>query len=161
MRFAAYLICIVVSAVAVGLFAQIREKWIVPVNDDQRQNSDRQPKVAGISHYPTRSGLSQLQYPAHDVDLLEAELVKQRYKVVSLKDQEATRGSIEQALRDAGELVDRRSRTFLFFFSGHGFADKGSNCLATFEATSGNLAGSGLAVAAVETLVLTGTRTPP
>jgi uncharacterized caspase-like protein len=80
------------------------------------------------------------------VELLEAELTKQGYKVVALKDSEATRGSVEQSLRDGAELVDRGRGTILFFFSGHGFADKGENYLATFEASSGDLAGSGLAV---------------
>jgi hypothetical protein len=129
--------------------AQTREKRVTPVNADLRQSFERQPKIAvlaGVGEYPSRSGLGRLRYPAHDVELLEAELTKQGYKVVVLKDSEATRGSVEQSLRDGAELVDRGRGTILFFFSGHGFADKGENYLATFEASSGDLAGSGLAV---------------
>src|SRR5262249_21379113 len=55
--------------------------------------------------------------------------------------------------KDAAELADRGRGTVLFFFSGHGFADKGENYLATFEATSGELAASGLAVKRVEALL--------
>lgn len=149
---------IVFASLAMGsaLAAQTREKRIVPVSGDLRENFERQPKIAvlaGVGVYPSRSGLSRLRFPAHDVELLEAELSKQGYKVVALKEQEATRGSVEQALKDAAELVDRGQGTVLFFFSGHGFSDKGENYLATFEATSGDLAGSGLAVKKVEALL--------
>ncbi len=136
--------------------AQAREKRVVPVNADLRQSFESQAKVAvlaGVGVYPSRSGLSRLRFPSHDVDLLQAELSKQGFKVVALKEQEATRGSIEQALKDAAELIDRGRGTLLFFFSGHGFADKGENYLATFEATSADLAGSGLAVKKVEALL--------
>jgi formylglycine-generating enzyme required for sulfatase activity len=141
---------------AACLRGQGRPKRVERLPDAQRQSFERQPKVAvlaGVGHYPSRSGLSTLQYPARDVDQLEAELRSQGYKVVALKEQEATKGSVVQALRDAAELVDKDSGTVLFFFSGHGFADKGANYLATFEATSGDLAGSGLAVKAVEDLL--------
>jgi formylglycine-generating enzyme required for sulfatase activity len=139
-----------------------REKRIAPVDTSQRQSFDKQPKVAvlaGVGHYTQFSGLTQLRYPAHDVDLLEAELTRQGYKVVALKDQEATRGSIEQALRNVSELVDHGTGTVLFFFSGHGFADQGANYLATFEASAADLAGSGMSVRRVEEL-LKGTGAP-
>src|SRR5262245_50069322 len=99
------------------LFPQSREKRVVPVGDAQRQVFERQPKVAvlaGVGHYPSRSGLSLLRYPVHDVDLLGAELVRQGYNVVKLQDGEATRGSVEQALHDAAELVDKGRGTVLF-----------------------------------------------
>jgi formylglycine-generating enzyme required for sulfatase activity len=143
-------------AVSTLASAQTREKRIVPVDASLRQNFERQPKIAvlaGVGVYPARSGLSRLRYPAHDVELLEGELTKQGYRIVALKDQEATRGSVEQALKDAAELVDQGRGTVLFFFSGHGFADKGENYLATFEATSGDLADSGLSVKKVEGLL--------
>ena len=138
------------------LFAQSREKRVAPVDAATRQSFERQPKVAvlaGIGNYPARSGLSALRYPARDVELMRAELERQGYKAVALKDQEATRGSIVQALKDAAELVDRGRGTVLFFFSGHGFQDQGANYLASFEATSANLAASGLAVKTVEDLL--------
>jgi hypothetical protein len=57
-----------------------REKRIAPVDANQRQSFDKQPKVAvlaGVGHHTQFSGLTQLRYPAHDVDLLEAELTRQ------------------------------------------------------------------------------------
>ena len=149
-------LCTVLMLAGSVLPAQQRAKRIAPVDPGVRQTFERQPKVAvlaGVGHYPQRSGLGQLRYPARDVDALEAELTRQSYKVVSLKEQEATKGSLIQALHDAGELVDRGSGTVLFFFSGHGFTDRNDNYLATFEATSIDLAGSGLSVRAVEDLL--------
>jgi len=147
---------VIFCLLAGSLFGQSREKRIVPVDAGQRASFERQVKVAvlaGVGHYPSRSGLGALQYPAHDVDLVADELVKQGYKVVKLQDGEATRGSIEQALKDAAELVDRGQGTVLFFFSGHGFADGGLNYLATYEATAANLGGSGMAIRRVEELL--------
>jgi TPR repeat protein len=143
-------------AISSLLFAQSREKRVVPVDPAQRQSFERQPKVAvlaGVSHYPSRSGMGALAYPTHDVDLLGAELAKQGYNVVKLQDGDATRGSVEQTLKDAAELVDRGKGTVLFFFSGHGFADKGVNYLAPFEASSSDLAGTGIPIRRVEELL--------
>src|ERR1019366_3976274 len=115
-----------------------REKRVVPVDGSSRQSFERQPKVAvlvGVGHYPKRSGLSELRYPAADVDALEAELAKQRYTVIPLKEQEATRGAVLKAIAYVAEVVDRNQGTVVFFFSGHGFAERGQNYLATFEAS--------------------------
>ncbi len=136
--------------------AQTRAKRVTPLDTNQKQSFERQAKVAvlaGVGKYASRSGLTSLQFPAHDVDLIQAELEKQGYKVVSLKDAEATRGAIEQSLTDAKDLVDQNSGTILFFFSGHGFADGGQNYLATYESAAANLAGSGLPVKRVEELM--------
>jgi formylglycine-generating enzyme required for sulfatase activity len=136
--------------------AQMRERRVVPVDGNQRQSFERQAKVAvlaGVGQYPPLSGLGRLRYPAHDVDLLQAALSAQGYTIVALKDHDGTRGSIERALKNAAELADRGQGTVLFFFSGHGFADKGENYLATFEATLDDLAGTGLAVKRVEALL--------
>ena len=53
-------------------------------------------------------------------------------------------------LTDSAELVDRGKGTFVFFFSGHGFAEQGTNYLATYEASMANLASSGLSLRTVE-----------
>lgn len=139
-----------------GAGAQARGKRVTPLDAAQRQSFERQPKVAvlaGVGKYASRSGLTPLRFPAHDVDLMQAELEKQGYTIVALKDQEATRGAVEQSLADAKDLVDQNSGTILFFFSGHGFADNGQNYLATYEAAAANLAGSGLPVRRVDELL--------
>jgi hypothetical protein len=135
--------------------AQNGEKRVVPLDPAQRQVFERQRSVGvailvGVTKYPRYSGLGELRYPGRDVDLLEKELARQRYTVVSLKDGEATRGAVLNAIRQAGEVVDQKDGTIVFFFSGHGFADQSANFLATFDATSAGLAQSGLSLAAVE-----------
>jgi tetratricopeptide (TPR) repeat protein len=145
-------VLVAMSLAPACLFAQ-QAKRIGRVPEAQRQTFEKQAKVAvlaGVGHYPSRSGLSELRFPARDVDLLGAELEKQGYRVVALKEQEAVKGSIVQALKDAAGMVEKEQGTILFFFSGHGFSDKGKNYLATYEASLGDLAGSGLAVADVE-----------
>jgi formylglycine-generating enzyme required for sulfatase activity len=135
----------------IGLMAQIRDKQVFSV--DSRQAFERRAKIAvlaGVGQYPSSSGLSRLHYPSRDVDRLAAEFANQGYKVVTLEDQETTCGSIEEALSDTGELVDKGSGTLVFVFSGHGFSDDGLNYLATFEVTARNLAGSGLSIVAGE-----------
>ncbi len=94
-----------------------------------------------------------MRYPAHDADRVSEALIEQGYRVLLLKEQQATRGSIEQALRNAAEFVDQSSATVVFFFSGHGFSDKGANYLATFEASSTDLRGTGLSIARVQDLL--------
>ena len=134
----------------------IREKRVVPVAGQNRQTFERQPKVAviaGVGEYTQLSGLSRLRYAAHDADRLSQVLKEQGYRVLLLKEEQATRGSIEQALRNTGEFVDQSSATVVFFFSGHGFSDKGDNYLATFEASSTDLAGTGLPITKVESLL--------
>src|ERR1039458_8528967 len=88
------------------LWPQARDKRIAPFDSAARQSFERQPKVAvlaGVGHYTSRSGLGELHYPARDVQTLETELKRQGYSVVSLPDQEATRGSVVRALKDASE----------------------------------------------------------
>jgi formylglycine-generating enzyme required for sulfatase activity len=133
------------------LAAQTREKRVVPAGDVE--NFEREGKVAvlvGVGEYGARSGFGKLQYPAHDVDLVEAELKKQGYRVVALKNQDAVGSFVDQALQDAARMVGKGQGTVLFFFSGHGFSDQGQDYLATYGATAANLAGTGLAIRSVE-----------
>lgn len=135
--------------------AQVREKRVVPLDSTQIQGfeSRRRAGVAilvGVGRYPRYSQLAELKYPGRDVDLLEKELTNQRYSVVALKDAEATREAVLNAIRQAGEVLDPASGVMLFFFSGHGFAEGATNFLATYDASGTALARSGLAIPAVE-----------
>ena len=135
--------------------SQTREKRIVPIDSAQRPGFEtrRHTGVAilvGVGNYPRYSGLSTLRYPDRDVDLLEKELTAQRYTVVTLKDGEATRAAILNAIKQAGEVLDPASGVMLFFFSGHGFAEGTTNFLATHDASSTALSQTGLAIPAVE-----------
>jgi TPR repeat protein len=120
----------------------------VPIAPDEEQSFGNARKVAllvGVASYPSRSGIGSLKYPADDVDLLRVELEKQAYTVVVLKDSEATREAIRNSLRDVARVM-RGSGTFVFYFSGHGWAPLRRNILATFDAGAANLEGSGLPV---------------
>jgi Caspase domain len=150
--------------IALCAAAQTREKRIVPIDPNQRQTFEKQRKVGvailvGVGKYPRYSGLTELRYPGRDVDLLAKELESQRYVVTALKDGEATRGSVLNAIQQAGEVVDQKNGTIAFFFSGHGFADQNTNYLATFDATANNLSQTGLSINAVEK-ALTGSGAP-
>ncbi len=100
---------------------------------------DGEPRVAvlvGIAAYPAASGLPPLKYSAEDVDRLRLEFVRQGYQVVALKDQQATRAAVRQALRNAADLMQPRKGTLVFFFSGHGYTIQGANVLAAFDSTA-------------------------
>ncbi len=131
------------------------EKRVAPVASDQAARFNRADTVGvailvGVGKYPLYSGLSHLQYPAVDVDTLAATLRSQRYSVLSLKDSDATKEAVLNAISQAGEALAGANQTVIFFFSGHGFAVNGENYLATLDAGIKNLASSGLSVKAVE-----------
>jgi len=106
--------------------------------------------LVGIANYPKYSGISRLDFPPRDVDLIGTELKKLGYTIVSLKDQDATREAIRGTLHNLAEsLSGNRNSTVIFYFSGHGWAPEGRNTLATFDAGARNLDNSGLPVAEV------------
>jgi hypothetical protein len=136
-------------------FSQGREKRIAPIDTGKAAQFNRAQTVGvavlvGVGKYPRYGGLSELRYPARDVDLVGATLDKQRYLVFSLKDSDATKASVLNAIKQAGEAVAGENLTLVFFFSGHGFAVDGENYLATLDADSNNLAKTGLSVKTVE-----------
>jgi formylglycine-generating enzyme required for sulfatase activity len=136
--------------------AQSYEKRVVPVDPAARQNFERQPKIAvlvGVGAYQEGSGLSPLKYPAQDVAELAAELEKQGYAVRQLTDGQASRGLVVRTLTQIGQVLDPDQGTLLFYFSGHGFAEKGTNYLATYGVTVDDLDREGLSLDEVERLV--------
>ncbi len=120
------------------------------------QSFEKEARIAvlvGVGRYPAASGFEELKYPARDVERLEIELLRQGYKVVALKDQDATKKAVIQALRNASDLTEHGKGTALFFFSGRGFSVMGSNLLATFDANAANLPSTGLALRTVDEMV--------
>jgi hypothetical protein len=143
-------------ALAIAFSQGTREKRVQPVDTTQRQTFDKQVKVAllvGIGAYPQGSGLSSLKYPAKDVALLGDELTRQGYLVRRLVDSEASRGVVRRALNELADAIDPNQGTFVFHYSGHGFAEAGTNYLATFGTTVDDLRSEGLPVREVEALL--------
>ena len=137
-------------------FAQTRSTRVKPVDAAARQIFEKQVKVAllvGVGSYSPASGLSRLKYPPRDVATLAAELEKQGYLVRKLIDSDATRGVVRRTLHELSDAVDSDRGTFLFYFSGHGFAQKGTNYLATFGATADDLQDEGLPIGDVEAIL--------
>ena len=137
------------------LAAQAREKRVSPVPADERLQFERQRRagvavLVGVGQYPRFSGFSELHYPGRDVDQLQVELEKQHYLVIPMKEADANKGTVLNAIAQAGDAAQRSGGTMVFYFSGHGFADRGANYLALHDASATNLAESGLAVSAVE-----------
>lgn len=146
---------LLIFATSAVLGAQVREKRVVPLDPQQREGFETRRRagvavLVGVGRYPKYSGLGELRYPARDVDLLEKELTAQRYAVVSLKDGDATRAAVLNAIRQAGEVLDPDSGVMIFFFSGHGFAQGPVNYLATYDAAANAMDQSGLALSNVE-----------
>jgi uncharacterized caspase-like protein len=140
---------------AIGAASQVREKRVVPISSADQQQFDRQRRagvavLVGVGHYPPFSGFNPLNYPARDVDQLAAEMDKQRYAVVTLKDGDANRQTVLNAIAQAGTAARNSGGPMIFYFSGHGFAERGANWLALHDAAANRLAESGLAVSAIE-----------
>ena len=134
---------------------QVHEKRVAPLDPVQQRAIARAKRpgvavLAGVGAYPTYSHLSHLDFTGRDVDALRSQLEHQGYLVIALKDGEATKDALLNALRDAAQSLDPESGTMIFFFSGHGFAVGDTTYLATFDVTYETLAQRGLPLPEVE-----------
>jgi len=117
------------------------------------------PKIAylvGISEYdPEGTGFPRLQYPIKDVTQLDRVLRQQGYTVVRRLDSEATASRIRGDLKNyaTGLASSDGTGSFLFYYSGHGYAVNGKNYLATYGTQAQALDSQGLAVAEVSELL--------
>ncbi len=121
-----------------------------------KRDFERHPKVAlvvGIGDYPAKSGLSHLNFAASDAEEMASTLKQQDYEVYLLKNEQALRGDIRRALKQLSNAIDPDSGTFLFYFSGHGFAVDNVNYLATYGTTVDELKEEGLALPDVEKML--------
>ncbi len=107
--------------------------------------AERVAIVVGVSAYPRSSGIAPLHYAAADARTLAEELARHGYRVTTLVDDEATRGSVLGALAAAAEAVDPRG-TVLFYFSGHGMDEGGHHYLMTVESGGAALPSTALSV---------------
>jgi Caspase domain len=141
----------------VALWAQSAgEKRITPIDPSAQKAFEKQVKVAllvGIGAYPPESGLSPLKYPVRDVTLLGSELERQGYLVRRLTDAQASRGIVRRSLAELAGIIDAEQSTFLFYYSGHGFANDGVNYLATYGTAADDLRQDGLAVSDIASIL--------
>ena len=122
----------------------------------ERQDFEKSPKVAlvvGVGGYPQSSGLSTLKYAAKDAAMVGDVLKRQGYLVRVLTDGDALRGSVRRSLSELSGAIDKDRGTFLFYFSGHGFADHDTNYLATYGTTVDDLKAEGFPVSEVESIL--------
>jgi hypothetical protein len=119
----------------------------------EKTEFSRAPRVAlvvGVGEYPRESGLSRLNFAGSDAEETARVLKDQGYIVRLLRNQEALRGSVRRALTELGKAVEPSQGTFLFYFSGHGFAFDNVNYLATYGTTVDDLKSEGLPLPEVE-----------
>jgi formylglycine-generating enzyme required for sulfatase activity/uncharacterized caspase-like protein len=138
-----------------ALLAHAQTKRIERIAPATLQSFSKTEKVAllvGVAAYPESTGLSPLQYSATtDIDGLEAQLRKQGYFVVTLRNEQAKRPAIREKLRELTNLVRQDGGTLLFYFSGHGGAGSDrENYLAVYDTPATQLKEEGFAVTEVE-----------
>jgi phosphate transport system substrate-binding protein len=111
------------------------------------QRSRKIALLVGVANYPVESGIPSLRYPVKDVEALERSLSALGYTVVPIKDAEAYKDAIKERLEIIGKQLRserEKNATLIFYFGGHGWADKGYNFLATADARMSRLASTGL-----------------
>jgi uncharacterized caspase-like protein len=91
-----------------------------------------------------------LRYAAADAKMLKIILQKQGYTVRLLTNQKANKQYIINAIKQAGGTLKRNTGTFIFAYSGHGFAGRNGNYLASYGTVANKLVSSGLALKQVE-----------
>ena len=129
--------------------AMTKEKAFSRVDVVAHQSFEAEEKVAlvvGVGDYPTHSGLGRLNYADDDAQVIGRQLELLGYRVKVLRNAEATKGAILNLLNQLGQVLDPGEGTFLFYFSGHGFAQNKTNYLATYETTPSTVKSSGLAL---------------
>jgi len=128
------------------------EKSLARVLAQDRADFIQQEKVAvviGLSDYPSYGGLTPLEYADRDAQAVGKQLEALGYRVRVLTNHQATVGSVLRVLDDLGQYLEPDQGTFLFYFSGHGFAQGKANYLATYESDPETIKYTGLSLSSV------------
>jgi len=138
------------------------EKTLIRLQTKDRANFISEEKVAlviGLSDYPEHSNIPSLSYAKNDALALEKKLTAFGYRVRILTDYQATTGAVLSVIDDLGQYLTADQGTFVFYFSGHGFAQDKANYLATYESDMNDLERTGLSLERViDRLRATGAR---
>jgi len=135
-----------------AIAAEDLEKSLARVLAQDRTDFIQQEKVAvivGLSDYPSHGGLSQLEYADKDAQAVGKQLEALGYRVRVLTNHQATVGAVLRVLDDLGQYLEPDQGTFLFYFSGHGFAQGKTNYLATYESDPDTIQHTGLSLTSV------------
>jgi formylglycine-generating enzyme required for sulfatase activity len=146
-------LCLLLWVLSIPDPAGATEKALKRVSKAEIARFKREDKVAllvGVATYPQGSGLNSLHYAEQDMQALAQVLEDNGYLVKVLVNTEATTGVVMNTLASLKEIMDRDQGTLVFAFSGHGFAKKGKNYLATYGATASGIERYGLALKDVE-----------
>lgn len=160
LRFLACLLILLATLTPAPPAQTSAERRIKPVVDRETfQRERRLALVVGVSDYPRYSGLGRLTYADDDANAVCKELERSGYTTVCITNQDATRASVMNVLRNMADMVEPNHGTMVFYFSGHGFAQGTTNYLATFDAGANDIARSGLSLDEVQqAMVNTGAR---
>jgi hypothetical protein len=107
--------------------------------------------VVGIDHYNPNSGLPDLKWAQNDAAQMVAALQKLHYDVKTISEKDATASEILRVIGEQGKLLtpargNAKQGTFVFYFSGHGTSESGSNYLVTANASRERLARESLGI---------------
>ena len=137
------------SALAPKGFARVD---VTPQYKDEFEHETRVAVIVSPSYL--NSGLPTLRYTPADAVELRAELERQGYTVMVIQNTEASKDNILQKLQDSKQLLSGTTQsTFVFAFSGHGFAKDGKNFLMPYGVSADHPEEEGLPLEKIEELM--------
>ena len=137
------------SLIGIGTYAN-SSKDILLQEVPKFQQENKVAVIIGVNTYDRSTGLRPLKYAASDATNLKNTLIKQGYKVRLLTNHHAGKHMILNAIEQAGKTLKRNTGTFIFAYSGHGFASNKQNYLASHGTVINRLAQSALPLREVQ-----------
>jgi hypothetical protein len=131
-------------------YAEETAKGLVRLQEAPKfQKENKVAVIVGVNTYDRSTGLKSLRYAASDAINLSNMLKNQGYTVRLLRNHEAGKYRIINAIQEVGKLLGGKG-TFLFAYSGHGFAIGKENYLASYGTVLNNLSQSALPLSEVQ-----------
>lgn len=143
------ILVLLTSLIGIGTYAN-SSKDILLQEVPKFQQENKVAVIIGVNTYDRSTGLRPLKYAASDATNLKNTLIKQGYKVRLLTNHHAGKHMILNAIEQAGKTLKRNTGTFIFAYSGHGFASNKQNYLASHGTVINRLAQSALPLREVQ-----------
>ncbi len=136
--------------IVMSISAQDNKTIIGKENGPEETRMDRLAIVIGIDDY-LNDNISDLRYACSDAEKVAKVLEEQGVFDVHLFTNDngsyPTRNNIYQELENANYLSSKEMiKSFVFYFSGHGFQNKGENYLAPMELDSSNMVNTAISL---------------